>query len=82
MAVAHSSKHFAGFRKVWVDTSKRSELGFSPPAASQTGCLGRAAPQIARFEVPAGISTIPAKRSCHDLSDTCQTLLAVETWGM
>jgi hypothetical protein len=70
MAVAPSSKHFAGVRKVWVGTSWRPKLGFSPPAASQTRCLGRAAPQLARIEVPARMITIPAKCLRHDVSKT------------
>jgi hypothetical protein len=37
MAVAPSSKHFAGVRKVWVGTSWRPKLGFSPSARPHRG---------------------------------------------
>lgn len=69
-AVGLCGKHVAGVGKVWVGTSQRPTLRFSPPAASQTGCFGRAAPQIARFEVPTGMITTPAKRSRHGVRET------------
>jgi hypothetical protein len=70
MAVAQSSRHFVGVREVWIGTSQSPRLGFSLPAPSQTRCLDRAAPQIARFEAPAGMFTTPAKRSRHDIAKT------------
>jgi hypothetical protein len=45
-------------------------IGVQPTSRQPKGLSRSRGPQIARFEVPAGMITIPAKRSRHDLSKT------------
>lgn len=79
MAVGLSGKHFAGVRKVCVGTSQRPNLRFSPPAASRTGCFGRAAPQIARFKVQNDYHPCKALTPrCSQDPAVCRS--AVEMW--
>lgn len=51
------------------------KLGFSPPAASRqpNGLFRLRGPHLARFEIPAGMITTPAKYSRHDVPETLPT---------